>query len=131
MADRVLGKRALNRALLARQLLLGRASLPPPRALERLGGIQNQYAPNGYIRLWSCLEAFERDDLDRALDRRTVLQATSLRGTIHLLSPRDFWLFEAAIGASRRRRWERAHRPHARRVDLDAATAAAVEHLRG
>ena len=58
MAERVLTQRELNRALLARQLLLERARLPIPRALERIGGIQDQYAPNAYIRLWSCLEGF-------------------------------------------------------------------------
>ena len=52
MAERVLSQRELNRALLARQLLLERVDLPLPRALERIGGIQNQYAPNAYIRLW-------------------------------------------------------------------------------
>ena len=54
----LLSERALNRALLARQLLLERASLGIPEALSRLAGIQNQYAPNAYIRLWSCLEGF-------------------------------------------------------------------------
>src|SRR5918995_953579 len=52
MAERVLTERALNRALLARQLLLEPARLALPRALERIGGIQNQYAPSGYGDLW-------------------------------------------------------------------------------
>jgi len=41
VAERVLTTRELNRALLARQLLLERVSLPIPRVLERIGGIQN------------------------------------------------------------------------------------------
>src|SRR5262249_59384766 len=93
--ERVLTQRELNRALLARQLLLERVRLSIPRALERIGGIQNQYAPNAYIRLWSCLDGFERDALDRALVRRSVVQATLMRGTIHLVSARDFWSFAA------------------------------------
>ena len=71
----VLSQQRLNRALLARQLLLKRATLSIPTALERLGGIQNQYAPNAYIRLWSCLAEFEREDLTRAYEDATVVQA--------------------------------------------------------
>ncbi|HEV8248627.1 MAG TPA: crosslink repair DNA glycosylase YcaQ family protein, partial [Gaiellaceae bacterium] len=82
MAERVLTERALNRALLVRQLLLERARLPIPRALERIGGIQNQYAPSGYVGLWTRLERFEREALTRALERRTVVQGTLMRETI-------------------------------------------------
>jgi hypothetical protein len=63
VAERTLTQRELNRALLARQLLLQRVRRPIPRALERIGGIQDHHAPNAYIRLWSCLEGFRRDDL--------------------------------------------------------------------
>lgn len=97
MTDRVLGTRALNRALLARQLLLERAPLSVPAALERLAGIQNQYAPNAYIRLWSCLARFDRDGLTRAYERGTVVQGTLMRGTIHAVSARDYRAFAAAI----------------------------------
>ena len=57
-ADRVLSERELNRALLARQLLLDRARMPLPRALERLAGIQAQYAPSMYVGLWTRLAGF-------------------------------------------------------------------------
>lgn len=102
MAERVLTERALNRALLARQLLLERVRLPIPRALERIGGIQNQYAPSGYVGLWTRLEGFERDSLTRALERGTVVQGTLMRMTIHLVSARDYWPF--ALGVRRARR---------------------------
>ncbi len=124
MPERTLTQRELNRALLARQLLLERVKLPIPRALERIGGIQDQYAPNAYIRLWSCLEEFERDALTRALERRTVVQATLMRETIHVVSARDFWLFAAGIHRAHRAWWTRIHRPHSELVDLDAAGAA-------
>jgi DNA glycosylase AlkZ-like len=97
MAERVLTQRELNRALLARQLLLERARLPIPRALERIGGVQNQYAPNAYVRLWSCLEGFERDKLTRALERRLVAQGTLMRVTIHTVSKGDFPLLRAGL----------------------------------
>ena len=51
--ERVLTQRELNRALLARQLLLERSGLSIDRAVELVGGLQTQYAPSGYIGLWS------------------------------------------------------------------------------
>lgn len=105
MAERVLTERALNRALLARQLLLERARLPIPRALERIGGIQNQYAPSGYVGLWTRLEGFARDALTGALERRTVVQGTLMRVTIHLVSARDYWLLAAGIRRARQEWW--------------------------
>jgi hypothetical protein len=106
---RTLSERHLNRALLARQLLLERARLPIPRALERMGGLQAQYAPAMYVGLWTRLEGFERDALTRALRRRSVIQATLMRATIHLVSKRDYWPFAVAIRDPRRRWWERVH----------------------
>ena len=102
MAQRVLTQRELNRALLARQLLLERSTLSIPRALERMGGIQNQYAPNAYVRLWSCLEGFRREQLTHALERRTVVQGTLMRTTIHTVSAREYWLFAAGLGRAAR-----------------------------
>jgi hypothetical protein len=97
----------LNRALLARQLLLERTKTPIPRVLERMGGLQAQYAPSMYIGLWSRMEGLERDDLTRALERRTVVQGTLLRATIHLVSARDYWPFTIAIKQTRRDWWLR------------------------
>jgi hypothetical protein len=130
MAERVLTQRELNRALLARQLLLERMKLPIPRALERMCGIQNQYAPNGYIRLWSCLEGFERDALTRALERRTVIQATLMRSTIHLVSKRDYWPFMAAMREAQREWWLKVRRPRPKEAELDQAASTLRELLR-
>ena len=57
MTERVLSERALNRALLARQLLIERGGMRLPQALERVGGIQAQYAPSMYVGVWSRLRA--------------------------------------------------------------------------
>ena len=110
MAERVLTERELNRALLARQLLLERSTLSIPRALERIGGIQNQYAPNAYVRLWSCLEGFRREQLTRALERRTVVQGTLMRSTIHTVSAREYWHDVAGLGRARREWMLRVHK---------------------
>jgi 8-oxo-dGTP pyrophosphatase MutT (NUDIX family) len=115
MAERVLTQRELNRALLARQLLLARARLPVPRAIERVGGLQTQDSRSGYIGLWSRLEGFERDDLTRALERRTVVQGTVMRTTIHTVSASDYWLFTEGIRRLRRESWTKSH---AKRADM-------------
>jgi hypothetical protein len=116
----VLTQQALNRAVLARQSLLRRATLTVPRALERIAGIQDQYAPSGYIALWTRLEGFERRDLTRALERQTVVQATLLRATIHLVSRRDFWPFAMAIDEPLRAWWFRSTRRDVDRQRLRA-----------
>jgi DNA glycosylase AlkZ-like len=118
----VLTQRQLNRALLARQLLLERTPLRLPTALERMGGLQAQYAPSMYIGLWSRVEGFERDALTRALERRTVVQGTLMRSTIHLVSARDYWPLSAAVRSGRQEWWLRTRRegPSAREIAAGA-----------
>jgi hypothetical protein len=123
---KTLTQRELNRALLARQLLLERARAPLPRALERVGGLQAQYAPSMYIGLWSRISGFERDRLTQALERRSVVQGTLMRATIHLVSARDYWRFAVGVRTARQAWWLRVHRNHA-----DArAMGMAAERLR-
>lgn len=100
----------INRSVLARQLLLNRADLDIPAVLQHVGGLQMQYAPSGYIGLWSRLGDFRRDALTRALEARSVVQATLMRSTIHLVAAEDFWPICAAIRDSRRRWWIRIAR---------------------
>jgi hypothetical protein len=94
---RILTQRDLNRALLARQMLLERVKTPIPKALERMGGLQAQYAPSMYIGLWSRLDGLERDTVTKALERRSVVQGSLMRGTIHLVSKADYWPFAVGI----------------------------------
>jgi hypothetical protein len=119
--ERVLTQRELNRALLERQLLLARKRLTLPRALERIGGIQAQYAPSMYIGLWSRLKGLERERVTRALERRTVIQGTLLRSTIHLVSARDYWRFAIGIRRARREWWLRVHAEGPREMAAAAA----------
>ena len=119
---RTLTRRELNRALLARQLLLERAEAPLPDALERVCGIQAQYAPSMYFGLWSRLQNFERERLTRALEAREVVQGTLMRVTIHLVSPADYWPFAVAVREARRALWLRAWKE----PGADAMTAAAA-----
>ena len=116
MAERTLSTRALNRALLARQLLLERADLPLARALERLGGLQAQYAPSPYIALWSRLRGFRREALTRALSQRKAVQGTLMRSTIHIVSAPDYPLMAEGIRRGRQESWLRVqgHRVEAK-----------------
>jgi hypothetical protein len=107
---RTLTARALNRALLARQMLLDRAPGPIPRALERMGFLQAQYAPAMYLGLWSRVDGLRRDDVTEALRRRRAVQGTLLRSTIHLVSARDYWPAALAVRESRRTSFLRAIR---------------------
>lgn len=103
--------------------------MPLPRALERLGGIQAQYAPSMYIGLWSRLQGFERVRLTRALERRSVVQGTLLRTTIHLVSPRDWWTFSAAVRRERREGWLRYRRGEPSEKQMDAGARRLASRL--
>ena len=117
----------LNRALLARQLLLERGRMPIPRALERIGGLQSQYAPSAYIGLWSRLDGFARDDLTRGLERRQVVQATLMRVTIHMVSAADYWPMTEGIRKHRRAQWLAARKQFDAKQMAAAAKKAAKE----
>lgn len=129
MPECVLSTRELNRALLARQLLLERSSLPLTKAIERIGGLQTQYAPSGYIGLWSRLQDLRREDLTRALERRRVIQATLMRATIHMVSAADYALFIEGIRKIRREWWARVQRRQAGSLDMKGAVVLLRKHL--
>ncbi len=94
---RVLTLQALNRATLARQLLLERKKLSPLAVIERLAGMQAQWAPAPYVGLWTRVEGFRRETLERALLRGDVLKPTVMRGTLHLVTRRDYPVFWSAL----------------------------------
>jgi hypothetical protein len=98
---RVLTRRELNRALLARQLLLRRVVVPVPRAVERVGALQAQWPPSPYIALWSRLEGFRRSQLMRALERRQLVRATLMRTTLHHVTARDYLAYAGELRARR------------------------------
>ncbi len=98
---RVLTLRELNRATLERQLLLARRRTPPLRVIERLAGMQAQWPQAPYVGLWTRVAGFRRETLERAVRRGDVVKATVMRGTLHLLTARDYALFWSALQGMR------------------------------
>lgn len=90
MAETILTRRQLNRATLARQLLLERATLPIPAAVAQVAGLQAQVPNPPYIGLWTRLHNVQRDDLTRSLEQRQVVRATMMRATLHLTTADDY-----------------------------------------
>lgn len=130
MPVRVLTTRELNRALLARQLLLERAAVPVPRALELMGCLQAQYAPSMYVGLWSRVAGLTRGGLTRVLEQRRAVQATLMRVTIHLVSAADYWPLALAVREARRALWLRAVRHAATAEDMARAAEVVRDRLR-
>jgi Winged helix DNA-binding domain len=122
VTEGVLTARELNRTLLERQMLLRRHSLSVPRAVERVAGLQAQWANSPYVALWSRLEDFDRDQLTRALRRGAVVKATLMRMTLHIVAPRDYLAFAAVFRGDRIERFTRELAKHA--PDLDASAVA-------
>ena len=95
--ERVLTLRELNRATLARQMLLERKRVSVVAAVERLAGMQSQWAPAPYVGLWTRVEGFRREQLERAMLARRIVRAVLMRGTIHLVSLTDYGIFGTAV----------------------------------
>jgi hypothetical protein len=97
VAERILTQRELNRATLARQLLLERKRLSPKAVIERLVGLQAQWPSAPYVGIWSRTTSFRREALERELVRGAIVKATVMRQTLHLVTPRDYALIRAAM----------------------------------
>lgn len=118
----VLSRRALNRATLARQLLLSRSEMSPLDAVEHLVGVQAQLPLNPYTALWSRLERFRPGELASLLVERKVVRIAVMRATLHLVSARDCLLLRPLMQPVLNRELARhpQYAPALDGVDLDA-----------
>jgi hypothetical protein len=128
MVERVLSTRELNRAVLARQLLLERSTAGPERVVEQVAGLQTQYAPSGYVGLWSRLAGFRRDVLTQALLDGRIVQAWMMRCTIHMVAAGDYWPITEAVREARREWWRRVS-PLPAQFDMEVVAAVVRGHL--
>ena len=121
----VLTRRALNRATLARQLLLQRSAVTPVEAVHHLVGLQAQVPQNPYTALWSRLEGFEPASLSRLLEERAVVRIGVMRGTIHLVTADDCLLLRPLVHpVFESQLWRhRDHSPELRELELDPVVA--------
>ncbi|MGW1738168.1 winged helix DNA-binding domain-containing protein [Nocardia sp. NPDC001965] len=121
--------RALNRAALARQLLLDRADLPVLDAVTHLCGLQAQEPQAPFTGLWSRLRSFEPAALDELLTTRRVVRTHLMRRTVHLVTTDDVLAWRARHATLLRQRVLGVYRRELDGVDLDELTAAARTEL--
>ncbi|HET6708127.1 DNA glycosylase AlkZ-like family protein, partial [Amycolatopsis sp.] len=120
----VLDSRALNRATLARQLLLERAELPVLDAVTHLGGLQAQEPQEPFTGLWSRLRAFTPATLDALLTGRHVVRTHLMRRTVHLLAADDVLAWRSRFDAMLRQRVVTTYRRELEGVDFAELAAA-------
>src|SRR4051812_26326410 len=125
----VLSARELNRATLARQLLLERSDLEAETAIERLAGLQAQLAMPPFVGLWTRLADFRRDPLNELIAERRVVRAHLMRSTLHLVSARDYLSFRSVLQPALERAYRGFFGTRSRGLDLDPIAAAAREHV--
>lgn len=92
-----LSARRLNRATLARQLLLRRRRMGVVEAVRAICALQAQSPASPYIALWNRISGFDPAQLDRAFEAQQLVKATLMRLTKHVVVADDYAAFFAAL----------------------------------
>jgi hypothetical protein len=87
----------LNRATLARQMLLKREKVSPVEATRRAVALQAQEPASPYVALWNRIADFEADDLDEAFTEGSLVKASLIRITLHVVAAGDYTTFHEAM----------------------------------
>jgi hypothetical protein len=119
-----LSARALNRAALARQLLLERADVSVADAVAHLGGVQAQEPQEPFVGLWSRLRGFDPAELDRLLVSRELVRTVLMRRTVHLVTAADALAWRTRHEALLLQRVLGVYRAELAALDLDEVGAA-------
>ncbi|MFO0590445.1 MAG: winged helix DNA-binding domain-containing protein [Polyangiaceae bacterium] len=125
----VLTAAALNRATLARQMLLARQKASVVEAVHLLGGLQAQLARPPHIALWSRIEGFRREELTEAATRRDLVRGTLMRGTLHLVTPAEYALVRPQVQPMLTKSIRSVLRERAAELDIDALVKASRDYL--
>ncbi|HEY3435976.1 MAG TPA: winged helix DNA-binding domain-containing protein [Solirubrobacterales bacterium] len=120
-----LNLRQLNRATLARQMLLSREKTTATAAVERLAGMQAQLARPPFVGLWTRLDGFRRQDLAESLRRREIVRVTAMRGTLHLMSAADYLAFRGSLQPMLAKSMQSILRERMQNLDMDVLRAEA------
>jgi winged helix DNA-binding protein len=123
----VLDTRALNRATLARQLLLERADVPVLDAVAQVCGLQAQVPQEPFVGLWARVRGFEPAALSDLLTGRRVVRTHLMRRTVHLLASDDVLAWRGRHDSMLRQRVLGTYRRELDGIDLDALAAAGRE----
>jgi Winged helix DNA-binding domain len=126
-----LSLRDLNRATLARQMLLARAPVTAAAAAERLAGMQAQLPWTPYVGLWSRVAGFARAELDALYAAHTAVRATMMRGTLHLVTAGDYARFRPVMQPMLTKGMLSILRDRMKGIDVDAVAADARRFLAG
>ena len=128
--ERVLTLRELNRATLARQMLLERQALPAVTAIERLAGLQAQLPQAPYVGLWTRVLDFRRDALAESILDYRVVKATLMRATLHLFSADDYLRLRTSLQPALTQAYASiAKRRSGAEFDLEQILAAARDYI--
>ena len=126
-ASKPLSPRALNRATLARQLLLERSDLSPLEALHHLVGLQAQSPQSWYVGLWSRLNGFDPQTASQLLEERALVRIALMRAEVHVVTADDCAVLQPVMRATSLAEFEQSWAERLKSVDREVFVQRAGE----